>query len=102
MPDAVEDHPAWAAVRGVQATRGRELMLQFGAHGLDIAWVDSPDGRVPGLVFHVASTGRNASVSNMPDVYVPNVPDSIEVDTDDGPLVIPVRVVEAPETTFEE
>lgn len=94
MADAVEDHPAWAAVRAVQATRGRELMLRFGAHGLDIAWVDSPDGRVPGLVFHVADDASGAKGA-------PDVPDSIEVDTDDGPLAIPVRVVEAPETTFE-
>jgi len=99
VPHAVEDHPAWAVVRAVQASRGRELMLRFGAHGLDIAWVDTPDGRVPGLVFHVAIAGDG--VSGVPDVPVPDVPDSIEVDTDDGPLIIPVRVVESPETTFE-
>lgn len=99
MTDSLEDHPAWAAVRAVQATRGRELMLRFGAHGLDIAWVDTPDGRVPGLVVHVV--GEEAGASGVSDVPVPDVPESIEVDTTDGPLVIPVRVVAAPEPTFE-
>ena len=99
MTQSLEDHPAWAVVRAVQANRGRELMLRFGAHGLDIAWVDTPDGCVPGLVFHVA--GDEAGAPGVPDVPVPDVPESIEVDTADGPLVIPVRVVAAPETTFE-
>ena len=93
MSHAPEDHPAWAAVRAVQATHGRELMLRFGAHGLDIVWVDTPDGRVPGLVLHVADAGDRKSV--------PDLPDTIEVEAADGPVVIPLRVIEAPPTTFE-
>jgi hypothetical protein len=103
VSESLEDHPAWAAVRAVQATLGRELMTAYGAHGLDIAWVDTPEGRVPGLVFHVApasgqTIGEQADGDAAPGA---GVPEAIEVATDDGPVLVPVRFEAAPRTTFE-
>ena len=99
MTDSLEDHPAWTAVRAVQANLGRELMTAYGAHGLDIAWVDTADGRVPGLVFHV--DGASEDEADTGDERFSDVPDSIEVATDDGPVIVPVRFEAAPRTTFE-
>lgn len=103
MVEAPSDHPAWAAARAAQADLGRDLLLACGAHGLDIAWVDGPQGRrVPGLVLHVDTLDDHGAPM---DVVVGgrrvSVPGTLSFEVDGTTHTVPLRVVQSPATTFE-
>ncbi len=112
MADQLSDHPAWAAARAAQADLGRELLVACNAHGLDIAWVDGPDGqRMPGLVLHMAPPNDHQDhapfdVQDGPvEVQVggrtASVPGSVEIMVDGRRHIVPLRVAHSPPSTFE-
>lgn len=92
--ESVRDHPLWPWVKQLQASRGRELVQRHRAHGLDIAWVERPDGRlVPGLVFHVAPQHVDEAAA---------IPTTIEVaDATGRTRRIRTRVELSPPASFE-
>lgn len=92
--ESVRDHPLWPWVKQLQASRGRDLVQRHHAHGLDIDWVEHPDGQVvPGLVFHVSS-------DHVADAAA--IPTIIEVaDADGRTRRIRTRVEVSPPAEFE-
>ena len=104
MDDAVADHPAWSAARAAQARFGRDLLVACGAHGLDIAWADGPDGEpVPGLFVHLAAPpgAHDAPIEVTVGGRQITAPGTIEVEVDGHAATVPLSAVQSPAPNFE-